>query len=429
MTSHMSFQSFLSQYASVILFYLLVGFVIYRTRKKWEFQGKIIALYRGKWGIKLMDKIGRKTQKFTKWFSWIGVWVGFLGMLVTVWMIFKGLYNLLFVPTAPATFTPIIPGVHIPGVEVFVPFWYGIIALFVTIVIHEFSHGVVAEAYRMKVKNSGFVMFGPLPGAFVEPDEKDLEKASRKAQLSVYAAGPFSNIVLTIILIILFGFLPLFANVMGGSSPGLDKFTDKTSIVNFAELRQTMYIPTGLEILNVSEGSAAYEAGLPGKTNITHINGVFIGDNLSAFEKEIIGFQNLRPGDIVEFTSANQTWTIVTKPHEQNTSRGQIGIVFNTAYTTEKNPVSLEKYGRFGFVLIEIFFQQIFWIILLSSGIGLANLLPLGPVDGGRMLLTSLERFFSKERAKKVWGKISTGVFVAVIILVIVPIIKNIILG
>src|SRR5690606_16185594 len=38
---------------------------------------------------------------------------------------------------------------------------------------------------------------------FVEPDQKALEKASPKKQLSMYAAGPFSNILLGILMIIL----------------------------------------------------------------------------------------------------------------------------------------------------------------------------------------------------------------------------------
>jgi membrane-associated protease RseP (regulator of RpoE activity) len=54
--------------------------------------------------------------------------------------------------------------------------------------------------------------------------------------------------------------------------------------------------------------------------------------------------------------------------------------------------------------------------ILLNLGIGLFNLVPLGPVDGGRMLRLVLHKFFEKKRADKIWKNIS--VFFLTIILI-----------
>lgn len=420
--------SFLAQYGSVIIFYALIIFLIYRNRKKFDFPAKIIAMYRTKIGIKTMERWGKKAEKFIKVLAIIGVVIGFIGMLATVYLILDGLFKLLFVPSAPATFAPVIPGVKIPGVEIFVPFWYGIIALFITIVVHEFSHGVVAEAYKMRVKHSGFVMFGPLPGAFVEPDEKQLRKASPKAQLSVYAAGPFSNILLTILLILLFGFLPLFVAASGNApSEGLMKFTKYTSIVNTYSIRESLYEPVGLQILTVANDSGADIAGLEDNTIITSINGADIRANASAFVDEIISFTNLTPGQAITFSNDNRTYAITTLPSPENESEGRIGITFDQNFITQRSPEALEKYGRGGITFFEIMFQQLFWIILLSSGIGLANLLPLGPVDGGRMLLTALEQRFDKKKAQMIWSKVSLITFITVVILVIVPILKNIV--
>ena len=47
------------------------------------------------------------------------------------------------------------------------------------------------------------------------------------------------------------------------------------------------------------------------------------------------------------------------------------------------------------------------WLYILNLGIGLFNLLPLGPVDGGRMLQTALLRFFSEKRANAIWKNVS----------------------
>jgi membrane-associated protease RseP (regulator of RpoE activity) len=417
--------SFWSEYLPIILFYSIIIGLIWYFRKKFEFQGKIVALYRTKIGVSLMERWGKGGAKFIRVLATIGMWVGFAGILFMVYMLADGLYNFIFVPEAPATLAPILPGVRIPGVEVFVPFWYGIIALFVTIVIHEFSHGLVAAAYNLKVKHSGFVMFGPLPGAFVEPDEKQLLKAPRKAQLSVFAAGPFSNILLTILLIILFGFLPTFANAMGGSSEGLETFTKYTSIVNTAKIQDELYRPTGLRLSSVVTGSAAEEAGMENGTLVTTINGNDIIENQEGFEAEIAALYNLTPGQVVVMENANESWTIIARPRADDPARGQMGILFSNYLEAEKDPAALEKYGKTGFVLINVFIQQIFWIILLSSGIGLANLLPLGPVDGGRMLLLSLEKWLPKKKAMAVWSKITVGVVIVVLLLVLGPIVRH----
>ena len=49
-----------------------------------------------------------------------------------------------------------------------------------------------------------------------------------------------------------------------------------------------------------------------------------------------------------------------------------------------------------------------FWLWVVSWGVGLFNLLPLGPVDGGRMLLTGLTAVMhDKKKAKKYWSIVS----------------------
>ena len=57
------------------------------------------------------------------------------------------------------------------------------------------------------------------------------------------------------------------------------------------------------------------------------------------------------------------------------------------------------------------------WIFVFNLFVGLFNLLPLGIVDGGRILKTLLDRIMkNKKKAQKVWGFISFF-FLAVLIL------------
>ncbi|MDO8339401.1 MAG: site-2 protease family protein, partial [Candidatus Burarchaeum sp.] len=84
---------------------------------------------------------------------------------------------------------PLIPGKNIPLVE-------GILALAVILVVHECAHGILARLHKIKLKSAGLVFFGILPvGAFVDPDEKELEKSSAIAQRDVLVAGSTANFV------------------------------------------------------------------------------------------------------------------------------------------------------------------------------------------------------------------------------------------
>jgi len=410
------------EYAPIIIFYAIVALVIFLTRKKWTFQSKFIALLKTKVGIHLMNKWGEKAGPLIRGLGTIGIYVGFAGMIFITFIILKGMYELIFVPGAPPTISPVIPGVKIPGTELEVPFWEGIIALFVTIVIHEFAHGVVAAAHKIKVKASGLVWFGPLPGAFVEPDEKQLLKSTQKKQLSVYAAGPFSNVLVALLLIILCGFVPLLAFGMGFYSEGLQEVSDTIAPLNIVKLRGGLYEATGLNITGVIPGSGAEQAGITNGTVINKVNGIPISDQ-ELFEQELIEFTKLHPGDTVEFSNDQTTYTIVAGQHPDNITRGQLGIYFDPFLVTEVSSEAEEKYGAW-IPIINYTHQQILWIILLMLGIGLANLLPLGPVDGGRMFLIALEKFFPKKKARKIWSKISLVVLILILILLITPIIR-----
>ena len=198
-----SFIIFLSNNWKIISFYLFIVLLIYLNRKKFEFQAKIIALYKTQVGIKWMDKIARFSPRFWKTWGYFGIGIGFIGMVFISYILIKGFLDLVFNPSMPAAVGIVLPGVRIPGAAIFVPFWYGIISIFIVAFIHEFAHGVMARVYNMEVKSSGIVFFGPLIGAFVEPDEKDLKEKPKIEQMSVFAAGPFSNICLGVVVLLL----------------------------------------------------------------------------------------------------------------------------------------------------------------------------------------------------------------------------------
>ncbi|MBW2991581.1 site-2 protease family protein [Candidatus Woesearchaeota archaeon] len=386
----MSFLSVIIQYKWVILFYLIIILIIVRNKKKFEFQAKFIALYRTKVGLRLIEKIGTKYAKFIKILGYIGIFVGYLGMAIIMIFLIKGLYDLVFVPEAPAVIAPVIPGVPIPGSPIFVPFWYGIISLFIVVLIHEFSHGIVAKAYKLPVLNTGIVFFGPLIGAFVEPDEKKLKKREDKVRYSVFAAGPFSNIITAGIVLLILSLV-------------LTPVTDAVAQ------------PIGFSFSEVEQGMPAELAGIEPGVVYNKVN----NQSVLSIPAFLSALENLKINETVIISNEQNTYIMMAAPSKEEPGKAVIGVRFsakkNTHFTNQDNVL----------VQLLLWFDGLFiWIFILSLGLGLANLLPLGPVDGGRMLQVSLTRSLGKKKGNLVWSKVTIIMIIILAILLLTPIIK-----
>jgi len=62
----------------------------------------------------------------------------------------------------------------IPGINEYIPLWYGIIALIITLIVHEFSHAILCKVESIKVKSMGVLLAIVPIGGFAEPDEEQL---------------------------------------------------------------------------------------------------------------------------------------------------------------------------------------------------------------------------------------------------------------
>jgi membrane-associated protease RseP (regulator of RpoE activity) len=67
----------------------------------------------------------------------------------------------------------------------------------------------------------------------------------------------------------------------------------------------------------------------------------------------------------------------------------------------------------------------LFWIIVLSLGVGVANLLPIKPLDGGLVYEAVLQKFLGK-KAEPIMNVLTTFVLVLLIFhLFVIGVIKN----
>ena len=91
----------------------------------------------------------------------------------------------------------------LPGINL--PFFEGIAALIVILIVHEGAHAILARIAKIPVLSSGIVLFGFLPvGAFVEPDEEKLKKLDRTKQTRVLVAGSTANLLTSLVFFIIF---------------------------------------------------------------------------------------------------------------------------------------------------------------------------------------------------------------------------------
>ncbi len=400
-----------SQIIAAIIFFLLIGIFLFVQRRKLEVQRILypviyFVLYRSKAGINWMNSISKNHPKLVRGLGYTGIGLGFAGMGFICYGLLSNIYQILFVPTAAPGVGLVLP-FKVKG-AFYVPFFYWIISIFVIAAVHEFSHGVVARAHGLKVKSSGLAFLGivipVLPAAFVEPDEKEIPKRPAKQQLSVFAAGPFSNIVLgfTFLAVLLFAGAPLLDSVLD---------FDGVNINGFIRDHNNMTLPA--ESAGITEGEI-----------VQQIDGTPI-EYLYNFSTIL---QNRTPGDMVYLVTDKGAYNITLTSNPENENQSYLGV-----YVQQHSQLNKEFIGKYGestanFIL---WFTGtpgrhglLFWLYLLNIGIGLFNLVPVGPLDGGRMLSVALKKYIKNGRGEKLFNFISMFFLILILVNILASFVK-----
>ena len=342
-------------------------------------------MYKTKIGLKSMDYAAKKLPTALKGLSFLGVLIGFLGMILIVIELLKNTVYLLIKPGIAPGIQPVLP-FEAKGVF-FVPFIYWILAIFIIAGVHEFSHGLIARAYKIKIKSSGVaflgVIFPLIPAAFVEPEEKQLLKKSLKAQLSVFAAGPFANIITAGIVILLI--IHVAAPISG-----------------------VAFDTNGVEVVDIVADGPFAQAGVKEGEIIHKMEHTKI-DSVKNFTEALTKY---KAGDIVVIKTTESAYAVQLGSHPQNVTKPYLGI--STKQFREVKPGFAAKYGLFIPKAIEWVSGFLYWLFVLNLGIGLFNLLPLGPIDGGRMVKVILERI-SPKKGYQIWKYMSLFFFVVIL--------------
>ena len=305
----------------------------------------------------------RMGKKFPRVFFNIGIVVGFGGMIFSFLIFGDNLIKFFVQPEAAGGVVPIIPGVTITGL----PLVYMLIGLAVTLLTHEFAHGLAASKDGIGIKSSGLLAFLVLFGGFVEPEEEQFEEATPQSRMRLLAAGSFANFA--------WGFVFLLI------------------LANFYPLMSIGYFPpSGAYIYDLQAGSPA-AAALDVGDVITGLNETEIA-NWTAVSSFMVDAP--AGAQLTIHTLDGGSETIILAPSELNASKGYMGI-FGSDYWQPRPGWDILLTPMFVFHLQQI----VFWCYLILISIALFNLLPIPVFDGDKLLSNGLSLVIKDEKKIK----------------------------
>ncbi len=441
----------------LVLFTLFVVLFLYKRRKNLRRDG-LLYLYRTKVGIKFIDWATSHYKKLLKPTQYLVLASGYILMISAIWFIVRVAYiyiaspNLAQVLKVPVIM-PLIP--YLPElfkIDYLPPFYftYWIIIIAVVAIVHEFAHGIFARLNKIKILSTGFGFLGPFLAAFVEQDDKQMQKSPKFAQLSVLAAGTFANAIVTILfgailwLFFICAFAPSGVNFNMYSVEQINlssisyispNFIENTTLIKIISENKS-YIAdilvlndsfaSGKSSVIVFDDAPAINAGLAGA--IFEIN----GQKITNYQQLNASLSSFNPGDNVII----RTITSDKQIHEYNinlASRGGkpflgIGLsyskpkglfsFFYTFISKIRDPFIYyeSKIGDLGTFILDM----LWWLVVINISVALVNMLPLGIFDGGRFFYLTIWGVTRKEKVAKWAFKFSTWFFLALIALMLV---------
>jgi len=447
----------------LFLFLLAIIIFLYSNKKRIQREG-LLYLYRTNIGVKIIDKTAKKFSGLLKVLQYVVVTCGYILMGAIIWILVKFAYSYLASPTlardlkAPVLL-PLVPYVDkLFGSGLLPPFYftYWIIIIAVIAIPHEFAHGIFARLNKIKVHSTGFGFLGPFLAAFVEPDEKQLERSKKFPQLSILAAGTFANIIFGILFALLLWaffaatFVP--AGVMFNTysvsqinvsdistiagAPFLGAMSLDSTNVTLLKIatsnNETFFIPpSSLESslnanqssLIVYDNSPALNAKLSGA--ITQI-----GDSRVYSIKDLSSvIQSYSPGDnvLIKTLSTSNEVKEYNITFSEKDGRAYLGIGIIPHYRSGlsgwiyslvikvKSPeiYYLSSLNGFGIFIYDL----LWWLVIINLSVALFNMIPMGLFDGGKFFYLTILSLTGSKRVAAAAFRISTWLILLLVAL------------
>lgn len=301
----------------------------------------------------------------------------------------------------------------IPVLNPFFPVTYGLIALIITLVIHEAGHGIVARVHNIRVESTGILLFLGIPvGAFVNIEQELLVKASMKQKSAILTAGALNNMILAAISLITLYFV----------------ISTLTPITTSGESK------TGVVVMSVNDGSLASKIGLSKESIIQTIGGQKVHgvDDLGKLLRSNLGHN-------IQITWQDKTGQKISRsvnlPPFVSSNKGILGIAItdltpNPSLVLQRykswftsNPIALLAPPTLGQGMLLVPYSDLmapkyesnilgssfpiianilFWIWFINFNVGIFNALPITFLDGGSWYSSLIESRTQKSKASMV---------------------------
>ena len=457
----------------LILFVIFISFFLYKNRKNLKKEG-LLFLYRTNWGMKIIDRVGKKYKKTLKFLSYISIIVGYFLMAGMLYLFGKIIYLYVAYPS-------IVRAIKVPPIMPLVPylpqafklyflppfyFTYWIIILAIIAITHEFAHGIFMRRYNIKIKSTGFgffpFFFPVFLAAFVEQDEESMNKSKKFPQLAVLSAGTFANILTAAFFFIILGVFFILAfspagvqfntysysiiatnqiNSINGinlSNPTLQGLLDVTNETGFNEIKTSSgnYLATKefLEKQKSDSGNIALYDDSPAIR--AELEGAIIkvdGEEIKDWDNfgEILLEKN--PGDSIILTTLvdeeKKEYEIELGENPKNPGEPWLGI----GYAKSKREGLIGKivdslssfrkeyiYYKPKFDAGLFIYNLLWWLVLISFSVALVNMLPMGIFDGGRFFYLTILGITGSKKSAQNWFKGITRFLLALLLVLMV---------
>lgn len=293
----------------------------------------------------VIQRLGAKFRKYLLIYGSLSVVAGAFLAAYGTYMLHVNAWLLAVGATGAAPTHPIIPGVTV-GFEA-LP--YLALAFLATLIPHELTHGLVLAAENLRVKSAGVMLFLMLPGGFVELDEERLAKAKLLTKLRVFASGSFTNLIVGLIIVL---------------------------------ISSLILVPGGVMVKKVVPETPAAETLKPGDVIVMMNN-----TSIKHFDDLVRFLAGTRPGNtvILKVKRGGETLNVVITlaRHPVNSSRGFIGAYFDNYFPNDPSGVLT---------------RVIWWLLVVTISISVINILPIYPLDGGRIFREVTCKYLGEKR-------------------------------